>query len=273
MIYIHKEKKANYRDVERMIAESSKDNKYMHFQICSLRGTKNYDKELSFLAEDNGIVVGYAAIVKAEMHYGDETSSILLMLSPIVKSEYQNQGVAKLLLKNILEEAKYLGYSQVYLFKKDAEKVECPFVLLENVTLSDEQMAVINFSKDVQNVSKGTIELPSVFRDEIDENLFNLYHQKIFQMEEEHHNVNRRLTKTAFLLALLFFIIAIVLTILRVKNIVAPAIGLGSLIIAIGGCLGSIGLSNFVTDKKGMGWVAVSLAAIVMILGVFILLN
>ncbi len=273
MIYIHKEKKANYRDVERMIAESSKDNKYMHFQICSLRGTKHYYKDLTFIAEDNGIIVGYITIIKTEMHHENETSNILLMLSPIVKDEYQNKGVAKLLLKNILEEAKYLGYPQVYLLTTETEKVDYPFILLENVTLNNDKVAVINFDKNTQSVREGTIEIPSIFKEIIDEDLFNLYHQKLFQMEKTQQNVNRRLTKAAFFLALFFFIIAVVLTIMRIKNVISPEIGLGSLVIAIGGCLGSIGLSNFVTNKKAMGWIAVTLAAIVMILGIFILVN
>ncbi len=279
MYFIRKEKKSDYREVERMIALTTKEqgNSKLHYQICCLRGNKEFHKELTFVAEDKGDIIGFITIFNVYIDHHDQTD-FLYLLSPVVNKQYANQGVAYLLIKNALDEAKFMGYKSVLIEKNDtldqsfSYKLRKDLAIVDGINKQHLNIFMVQFDEQSSEDIAGELRLPSVFYD-YDEALFKLYDSKLFQSQASAQKNKRFITKGAFVLSLLFVIAAVVLTVLRVKNIVSPAVGLGSIVIAIGGCLGSIGISNFVTDKKIMGWVAVFLAAIVIVLGVFVIIN
>ncbi len=275
MLYVRKEKKNDYRDVERMIGVEVKDkeNATFHYQLCCLRGSKEFNKELTFVVEDKGDIVGFITIVSIKLDYKGLQSDMLYLLPPIVKKEYLNQGVMNLLVTNALDEAKYLGYGNV-LFNGDESLhsiIKYPFKrnvnIVDTMNKQNKNIYVIQLKNSVLSDLKGDIVWPSAFKD-FDESIFQLYEHKLFDSHARTEKSTKVVTRGAFVFALLFVIAAVVLTILRFNNIVSPAIGIGSIIISIGGCLGSIGVSNMVSDKKIMGWIAIALAAIVIVLGV-----
>ena len=117
-IIIRLEKKEEYRQVESLVRESFwnvyRPGCLEHYVLNQLRNDEAFVKELDFVMELNGQLVGQNMFMKAEI-YADNGSIIpILTMGPIcIIPELKRHGFGKRLLDYSLEKATGLGYGAV----------------------------------------------------------------------------------------------------------------------------------------------------------------
>lgn len=115
---IRLEKKEDYKDVENLVRESFW-NVYCpgcseHYVIHSLRDDPAFVKELDFVMEQDGRLIGQNMFMKTVINSDNGGDVPVLTMGPIcIAPELKRKGYGKALLDYSLEEAARLGYGAV----------------------------------------------------------------------------------------------------------------------------------------------------------------
>lgn len=117
-IVIRPELPADHREVETLIRESFwnvyRPGALEHFVIHILRGDPAFVKELDFVMEKDGRLIGQNMFMKTVINADDGRVIDVLTMGPIcIANDLKRQGYGKLLLDYSLEKAAALGYGAV----------------------------------------------------------------------------------------------------------------------------------------------------------------
>ena len=117
-ITIRIERKEEYREVENLIRESFwnvyKPGCSEHYVIHVLRDDPAFVKELDFVMEQNGKLIGQNMFMRTVINADDGSDVDVLTMGPIcITPELKRKGYGKLLLDNSLAKASNLGCGAV----------------------------------------------------------------------------------------------------------------------------------------------------------------
>ena len=112
---IRLERKEDYPVVENLIRESFwnvyRPGCLEHYLITKLREHSDFVKELDFVMEKDGEIIGQNVFVKANIKADDGRNIPILTMGPIcITPELKRQGYGKILLDYSIEKATELGY-------------------------------------------------------------------------------------------------------------------------------------------------------------------
>jgi len=115
---IRLERKEEYREVENLIRESFwnvyRPGCLEHYVINQLRNDEAFIKELDFVMEKDGRIIGQNIFMHAVIKADDGRDIPIMTMGPIcIANEFKRQGYGKKLLDYSLEKAKELGYGAV----------------------------------------------------------------------------------------------------------------------------------------------------------------
>ncbi|MDD4689451.1 MAG: N-acetyltransferase [Eubacteriales bacterium] len=115
---IRPETPKDHREVENLVRESFwnvyRPGCYEHYLIHVLRDKNEFVKELGFVMEQDGKIIGQNAFTKAEIKADDGRIIPVLTMGPIcITPELKRKGYGKILLDYSLEKAAELGYGAV----------------------------------------------------------------------------------------------------------------------------------------------------------------
>lgn len=109
------EEPKDYRFVENMVRESFwnvyRPGCLEHFVLHELRDNPDFVKELDFVMEKDGKIIGQNIFMRAEIKADDGRKIEVLAMGPIcITPELKRQGYGKMLLDYTLEKAKEMGF-------------------------------------------------------------------------------------------------------------------------------------------------------------------
>ena len=112
------EKAKDYRIVENMVRESFwnvyRPGCLEHYVLNQLRNNPDFVKELDFVMEKDGKIIGQNVFVRAVIKSDDKHKIPILTMGPIsIIPELKRQGFGKKLLDYSLEKAKEMGFGAV----------------------------------------------------------------------------------------------------------------------------------------------------------------
>lgn len=112
---------------------------YEHWMVHALR-EKDGVKELSYVAEVDGRIVGHIIYSNAHVKTNDGKVVSVLNLGPLsVKTEYQKQGVGKALMNESIARATELDYGAILFFGRPEYYPQFGFVEAEKYDISDRE--------------------------------------------------------------------------------------------------------------------------------------
>ena len=117
-IIIRLEKKVEYREVEKLVRESFwnvyKPGCSEHYVLHVLRDDPAFVKELDFVMEKDGRLIGQNVFVRTVINADDGRDIDVLTMGPIcIAPELKRKGYGKLLLDYSLEKAAEMGFGAV----------------------------------------------------------------------------------------------------------------------------------------------------------------
>jgi predicted N-acetyltransferase YhbS len=117
-IIIRLEKKVEYREVEKLVRESFwnvyKPGCSEHYVLHVLRDDPAFVKELDFVMEKDGRLIGQNVFVRTVINEDDGRDIDVLTMGPIcIAPELKRKGYGKLLLDYSLEKAAEMGFGAV----------------------------------------------------------------------------------------------------------------------------------------------------------------
>lgn len=133
MINIRNEEEKDYAVVE-TITRDAFYNLYVpgcmeHYLVHIMREHEDFIRELDFVLELAGEVIGYIMYTKATLTDVDGNVKDILTFGPLcVKSEYQRKGYGRLLIQHSFEKAAAMGYDTVVIFGMPSNYVSSGFV-------------------------------------------------------------------------------------------------------------------------------------------------
>ncbi len=115
---IRNEKPEEFRVVENLVRESFwnvyRPGCLEHFVLHELRNDVDFIKELDFVMEKDGEIIGQNIFMKAKIMADDGREIPILTMGPIcIKNELKRQGYGKFLLDYSLEKATELGFGAI----------------------------------------------------------------------------------------------------------------------------------------------------------------
>ncbi|MGN0812259.1 MAG: GNAT family N-acetyltransferase [Candidatus Coproplasma sp.] len=117
-VTIRPERAEDFREVETLVRESFW-NVYRpgcseHYLLHTLRTCPDFVKELSFVMEKDGKIIGQNVFVKAYIRANDGKDVEIMTMGPIcIAPEFKRKGYGKMLLDYSLQKAKELGCGAV----------------------------------------------------------------------------------------------------------------------------------------------------------------
>ena len=117
-IVIRNERREDQREVENLVRDAFwnvyRPGALEHFVLHKLRDDAGFIKELDFVMEKDGKIIGQNVFVKAQIKADDGRIVPILTMGPIcIAPEYKRKGYGKMLLDYCLERAEKLGYGFV----------------------------------------------------------------------------------------------------------------------------------------------------------------
>lgn len=117
-ITIRIERKEEYREVENLVRESFwnvyRPGCLEHYVLNQLREDHDFVKELDFVMEENGKLIGQNIFMKARIKADDGRDIPIMTMGPIcITPELKRKGYGKLLLDYSLEKAAKMGCGAV----------------------------------------------------------------------------------------------------------------------------------------------------------------
>lgn len=133
MLNIRNEEPGDYETVENITREAFY-NLYIpgcveHYLVHTMRNHEDFIRELDFVLELDGKVIGYIMYTKATLT--DEAGNVknILTFGPLcIEPEYQRRGYGKLLIRHSVEKAASMGYDIVVIFGMPSNYVSSGFV-------------------------------------------------------------------------------------------------------------------------------------------------
>ncbi|MEG2812939.1 MAG: N-acetyltransferase [Clostridium sp.] len=118
-IIIRQEEEKDYKDVESLIEEAFRNEEYSdhreHLLVNRLRKGDAFIKELSLVAECEGVILGHIMLTKINIK-GESGSVEALALAPVsVIPSHQRKGIGSRLIKESIRIAKNLNYDSIIL--------------------------------------------------------------------------------------------------------------------------------------------------------------
>lgn len=115
---IRNEKPEDFRVVENLVRESFwnvyRPGCLEHFVLHELRNDADFIKELDFVMEKDGEIIGQNIFMKAKIMADDGREIPILTMGPIcIRNDLKRQGYGKILLDYSLEKATELGFGAV----------------------------------------------------------------------------------------------------------------------------------------------------------------
>lgn len=115
---IRNEKPEDFRVVENLVRDSFwnvyRPGCLEHFVLHELRNDADFVKELDFVMEKDGEIIGQNIFMKAKIMADDGREIPILTMGPIcIKNDLKRQGYGKILLDYSLEKATELGFGAV----------------------------------------------------------------------------------------------------------------------------------------------------------------
>ena len=115
---IRLERKEEYREVENLVRESFwnvyRPGCLEHYILNQLRNAPAFVKELDFVMEQNGQIIGQNMFMRAAIKADDGREIPIMTMGPIcIRNDLKRQGFGKILLEYSLERAKELGCGAV----------------------------------------------------------------------------------------------------------------------------------------------------------------
>lgn len=112
---IRLEREDDYREVEHLVRESFwnvyRPGCLEHYVLNQLRDYPDFVKELDFVMEMDGRIIGQNVFVKANIKADDGRNIPILTMGPIcIANELKRQGYGKILLDYTVEKAAKLGF-------------------------------------------------------------------------------------------------------------------------------------------------------------------
>ena len=132
MITIRNERESDYKTVED-ITRKAFYNLYApgcveHYLVHTMRDHEDFIKELDFVIELDGKVIGNVMYTKAKLVDKEGFEKAILTFGPIcILPEYQRMGYGKKLLEHSFEKAIELGYDVIVIFGSPTNYVERGF--------------------------------------------------------------------------------------------------------------------------------------------------
>ena len=113
-IIIRLEKKEEYREVENLVRESFwnvyRPGCLEHYVLNQLRNDKDFVKELDFVMEKDGKIIGQNMFMKAVIKADNGKDIPIMAMGPIcIANELKRKGYGKMLLDYSIDKAKELG--------------------------------------------------------------------------------------------------------------------------------------------------------------------
>lgn len=111
-----------------------------HYLAHILRGHEDFIRELDFVAELDGQVIGNIMYTKAALIDENSAEKEILTFGPVsIAPEFQRMGYGKRLIGYSLEKAAEMGHEAVVIFGSPANYVSCGFKSCKkyNVSLAD----------------------------------------------------------------------------------------------------------------------------------------
>lgn len=111
---IRLERKEDYRKTEELVRESFwnvyRPGCLEHYVLNQLRNDSDFIKELDFVMEKDGRLIGQNIFMKAKIQSDDGTEIPIMTMGPIcIANEFKRKGYGKILLDYSLKEAAKLG--------------------------------------------------------------------------------------------------------------------------------------------------------------------
>ena len=115
---IRLEDKKDYREVEELVRDSFwnvyRPGCLEHYVLHTMRDNPDFIKELDFVMEKDGRIIGQNVFMKAQIKTDDGETVPILTMGPIcIANDLKRKGYGKQLLDYSLEEAAALGYGAV----------------------------------------------------------------------------------------------------------------------------------------------------------------
>ena len=115
---IRREEERDYRNVENLVRESFwnvyRPGCMEHYVLHDMRKYPDFIRELDFVMEDDGKIIGQNVFVRANINADDGRKIPVSAMGPIcISPEYQRKGYGKMLLDYSLNEAMKLGIGAV----------------------------------------------------------------------------------------------------------------------------------------------------------------
>jgi len=119
-IELRLEEEKDYRIVEELTREAFWNLHFPgadeHFLIHNLRKTKEFIKDLDFVAIYNGKIVGNIVYVESKV-IDCEKEHVVLTFGPVsVLPEYQNKGIGAKLINHTIQLARQMGYKAILIY-------------------------------------------------------------------------------------------------------------------------------------------------------------
>ena len=194
MFSVRKETKKDRLEIERLIYQvlnSLDDNPcYEHYYVCKLRGTKDFNKDLTFVAEEYGKLLGFVTLSNAVIKDGDNEVQTLLLRPVVVHEEYQRRGIGKSLIKAALDEARFFGHKHVFVYGEKEYFAKLGFTstgayeVYNQEGKKEKNMLVIQFKIGSLDNVKGRLIEAKVFN-EFNQEEFDYYHHALFMVKEK----------------------------------------------------------------------------------------
>lgn len=190
---IRNEVESDYRIVEEITREAfwnlHSPGCNEHYLVHCVRNHEDYIRELDFVAEVAGKVVGNIIYTKAKLVDEQGEEKKILSFGPIsVLPDYQRKGIGKALLEHSFEKAVELGYDAIVIFGHPGNYVSRGFKSCKrfNICVGDHYfptaMLVKELKSSIFDGRKWTFYESPVF--EIDEHEAMEY-DKLFTMKEK----------------------------------------------------------------------------------------
>ena len=112
------EEEKDYREVEQLVRKAFwnkfREGAVEHFVLHNLREDEDFIRELDFVMEKGGRIIGQNVFVKACIKLDNGENLPVLTMGPIsIAPEFQRKGYGKMLLDYSLKKAEDLGYGAV----------------------------------------------------------------------------------------------------------------------------------------------------------------
>lgn len=152
---IRPEEPKDYEEVENLVRNSFwnvyRPGAYEHYIVHNLRNDSSFIKELAYVIEKDGKIIGHINYSKSEIDYKDRKEDGVVLGPIAIDSDYQNQGYGTKLIEFTLKTAKKMNIPFIFvvgdenyyrrfgfesaskfnIYLNGAEEGECPFFMIK----------------------------------------------------------------------------------------------------------------------------------------------